>query len=143
MADSHRKPATAGGSHGTVTGDHHEHGMGRYVAVWLALLVGTVVTVVTGRMDFGSMNIVIAMTIASIKATLVVLFFMHLWDEGGVNRLVFVTSLVFVLVMIGGVFGDLMFRLPTALPYGGPSEAPISAPAEHGATPAARPPAHQ
>ena len=44
-------------------------------------------------MDLGAANIFIAMAIATTKATLVVLFFMHLYDEGGVNRLVFVVSL--------------------------------------------------
>jgi cytochrome c oxidase subunit 4 len=103
------------------TGGHEEgHGMGRYIAVWAALIAGTILTVITGRMNFGELNIIIALVIACIKASLVVLFFMHLWDEGGVNRLIFVTSLVFVMVMILGTFGDLAFRLNTLLPNGGP-----------------------
>jgi caa(3)-type oxidase subunit IV len=111
--------------HGAGHGDGHEaaheaHGMGRYVAIWLILLVFTVVTVVTGRMDLGSANIYVAMAIATTKATLVVLFFMHLWEEGAVNRLIFVTSIIFALVMLLGLFGDLMTRAPGALPNGGP-----------------------
>jgi cytochrome c oxidase subunit IV len=107
--------------HKGTTGAHHEgHGMGRYIAVWAALIAGTILTVITGKMNFGEFNIVIAMVIACVKASLVVLFFMHLWDEGGVNRLVFATSLVFVMVMILGTFGDLFFRLNTLLPNGGP-----------------------
>lgn len=95
---------------------HEDHGMGRYVVVFAALLVLTGVTVWTGEMDFGGLNIVIAMVIATVKASLVVLFFMHLWDEGPVNRLIFVVSILFVAVMILFVFGDLMFRLPGLLP---------------------------
>jgi cytochrome c oxidase subunit 4 len=98
------------------------HGIKRYLVVWAALLVGTVLTVVTGRIDLGAANIFIAMAIATTKATLVVLFFMHLWDEGGVNRLVFVVSVLFLVVLIVGVFGDLMTRLPITLPHGGPIE---------------------
>jgi cytochrome c oxidase subunit 4 len=97
------------------------HGIGRYVAIWLILLFFTGLTIVTGRMDLGQANIFIALAIALTKATLVVLFFMHLWDTGGVNRLVFVVSVLFAIVLIVGVFGDLMVRLPTALPNGGPT----------------------
>jgi hypothetical protein len=60
------------------------------------------------------------MGIALTKATLVVLFFMHLWDMGGVNRLVFVVSVLFAIVLMLGVFGDLMVRLPSSVPNGGP-----------------------
>lgn len=104
----------------TKQGEHHEHGLGRYIAVWLALLVFTVITVVTGRIDLGAANIYLAMAIACTKAALVVIFFMHLSDSGGVNRLVFVTSVLFVIVLMVGVFGDLMTRLSITLPNGGP-----------------------
>ena len=96
----------------------HHHGAGRYFLIWAALLVFTLTTVITGRMDLGSANLPLAMIIATIKATLVVLFFMHLWDSEGINRLVFCVSLVFVLVLLAGVFGDLLTRMPDALPTG-------------------------
>ena len=99
----------------------HEHGPGRYVVIWMALLVFTVTTVVTGHMDLGAANLPLAMVIATIKATLVVLFFMHLWDSEGINRLVFVVALVFVVVLLLGVFGDLLTRMPEALPTGSPA----------------------
>jgi cytochrome c oxidase subunit IV len=95
---------------------HEDHGMGRYIAVFAVLLVLTGVTVWTGEMDFGGWNIIIAMVVATIKASLVVLFFMHLWDEGPFNRLIFVVSVLFALVLILFVFGDLMFRIPGLLP---------------------------
>src|SRR5579862_5786803 len=96
------------------------HGIGRYAIVWLVLLGFTILTIVTGRIDLGTANIFIALGIAVTKATLVVLFFMHLWDMGGVNRMVFVVSVLFVIVLMLGVFGDLFVRLPTSLPNGGP-----------------------
>jgi cytochrome c oxidase subunit 4 len=98
--------------------------------VWAILLVFTIVTVVTGRMDLGAANIFIALAIAVTKATLVVLFFMHLWDMGGVNRLVFVVSVLFAVVLILGVFGDLFVRLPVSLPNGGPIPMDVK---QHGA----------
>ena len=96
------------------------HGVGRYYVVWILLLVFTVTTVITGRLDLGSANLPLALTIATIKATLVVLFFMHLSDAAGANRLVFVVSIVFLIVMMLGVFGDLLTRNPMTLPGGAP-----------------------
>jgi cytochrome c oxidase subunit 4 len=99
-------------------GQAHEHGPGRYVVIWMALLVFTITTVVTGRMDLGGANLPLALIIATIKATLVVLFFMHLWDSEGINRLVFGVAVIFVMVLLLGVFGDLLTRMPDALPTG-------------------------
>jgi cytochrome c oxidase subunit 4 len=97
--------------------DHgHQHGAGRYVVIWLALLALTVLTVVTGRMELGSANLFVALIIATVKAGLVVLFFMHLWDAEGVMRLVFAGSVLFVVVLLLGVFGDVLTRAPAALP---------------------------
>ncbi len=48
-----------------------------YYGVFLALLVGTAVTVLAAQVDFGRMNDVVAMTIAVTKMMLVLLFFMH------------------------------------------------------------------
>ena len=98
-----------------------DHGIGRYVLIWVILLIFTLITVLTGHyLNLGPGNIIIALVIATTKATLVVLFFMHLWDMGGVNRLVFVVSVLFAIVLILGVFGDLTARLPVSLPNGGP-----------------------
>ncbi|HZN94181.1 MAG TPA: cytochrome C oxidase subunit IV family protein, partial [Myxococcales bacterium] len=69
---------------------HRSPSAGRYVAVWVALLVLTATTYLTARVDLGgSWNLVVALVIAAVKASLVVLFFMHLWDSRGTNRLVF------------------------------------------------------
>jgi cytochrome c oxidase subunit 4 len=108
-----------------------QHGIGRYALIWGILLFFTFLTIFTGRMDLGVANIFIALAIATTKATLVVLFFMHLWDMGGVNRLVFVVSVLFAIVLIIGVFGDLMVRLPISLPNGGPLPLHHDVPALH------------
>jgi cytochrome c oxidase subunit 4 len=98
----------------------HGHGPGRYYVVWLLLIVFTITTVVTGRLDLGAANLPLALTIATIKATLVVLFFMHLSEAAGANRLIFVVSVVFLIVLMLGVFGDLLTRNPMTLPGGVP-----------------------
>lgn len=48
-----------------------------YLAVFAALIAGTAITVWAGFQDFGALNTVIALAIAGIKATLVILYFMH------------------------------------------------------------------
>jgi cytochrome c oxidase subunit 4 len=65
--------------------DDHDHGIAHVAPVkvllgtWGALMVLTVVTVLATKVDFGSsLNLAIAMAIAVVKATLVILFFMHL-----------------------------------------------------------------
>jgi cytochrome c oxidase subunit 4 len=106
-------------------GEHQAHGPGRYFVVWILLLVFTATTVITGRLDLGRANLPIALMIATIKATLVVLFFMHMKEAPGANRIVFVVSVLFSIVLLLGVFGDLWTRNPMSLPSSAPSlEAP-------------------
>lgn len=71
------------------------------IGVWGALMVLTVVTVAVTRVDLGaSTNLVIAMAIATVKAGLVVTYFMHLrWDRP-FHTLIFVGSLLFVSLFI-------------------------------------------
>ena len=133
MAEQHKHGQPA---HGAQQGAHEDHGIKRYIVIWLLLLAFTIITVWTGQMDLGAANIFVAMAIASTKATLVVLFFMHLYDEGGVNRLVFVVSLLFVAVLMLFVFGDLMTRLTMSLPNDGPMPIKTHGGAMHGEVPA-------
>lgn len=103
---------------------HARHpGTGHYLLIWAALMGLTILTIITGRMHLGAANLWVALAIAGSKATLVALFFMHLWDDEGVNRLVFGISVLFVAVLALGVVSDFATRLPTALPPG-PTIAP-------------------
>jgi cytochrome c oxidase subunit 4 len=106
--------------------DIAHHGPGRYFLIWFLLLVATVTTVWTGRIDLGAANLPLALTIATVKATLVVLFFMHLSEAHGMTRLVFVISVFFAILLIVGVFGDLLTRYQPSLP----SESPFPPEAE-------------
>jgi cytochrome c oxidase subunit 4 len=84
-------------------GAHDEHhGVGHVVpfkillGVFLALTALTVITVVASLFDFGEFNLIVALAIAVVKASVVVLFFMHLlWDKP-FNAIVFVGCLIFV-----------------------------------------------
>jgi cytochrome c oxidase subunit 4 len=57
--------------------EHSSHSQAFYIAIGLALLVLTATTVAAAFVNLGAFNPVIALLIATIKATLVVLFFMH------------------------------------------------------------------
>ncbi len=104
---------------------HDEHAaterghMPIYLVVWLVLLVLTVLTYVVARVHLpGVWAVVVALAIACVKGGAVALFFMHLWDQRGANRLVFGTSLVFVMLLIGLVIADNATRFPLANPPG-------------------------
>ena len=137
----------------TIGHDHaehtHEHGWKGYLYILLILLVLTIITVSASRIDFGSAtaNVVIAMTIATIKATLVALFFMHLKDDKPINGLIFVSTLLFLAVFLGFCLVDADSRFDTRpATYKGPVDQmalpslnvdkPVDAPA---AAPAASP----
>ena len=107
----------------TPTNSHTEHermehaGAARYWIVWIALLVGTVATFLLSRVHLPSpFHLLVALAIACTKSALVVLFFMHLWDHGGANRLVFATSVVFVALLIGLVVLDNASRFALTNP---------------------------
>ena len=65
------------------------------------LLVLTVVTVAVTFVDLGPLNLVVALTIALIKGSLVLLYFMHLrWDRP-FNAVILISALAFVVIFIG------------------------------------------
>ncbi|MBI5189380.1 MAG: cytochrome C oxidase subunit IV family protein [Nitrospirae bacterium] len=81
-----------------------------YVSVWAALLVLTLVTWQVSYIDLGLANAAVALVIASFKASLVALFFMHLRQE---SRLVWgfaVFPLVILSLIIFGTLSDTLFR---------------------------------
>jgi cytochrome c oxidase subunit 4 len=81
-----------------------------YFAVYAALVVLTIVTVLVSYVHLGIMNVVVALLIASAKASLVALFFMHLkWE----SRLVWGFALVpifFLTLIILGTLSDTLLR---------------------------------
>jgi cytochrome c oxidase subunit IV len=84
---------------------HEEHGGPKlYTAILIALLILTGITVGAAYIDLGSGNVVVALIIATIKASLVALFFMHLRWEKPVNSIIAVAGFLFL-----GIF--LMFDL--------------------------------
>jgi cytochrome c oxidase subunit 4 len=80
------------------------------LTVFFALLALTVVTVSVSYVDLGLWNAVVALVIASTKASLVALFFMHLKGE---SRLVWgfaLVPIVFLVLILLGTLADTMLR---------------------------------
>lgn len=85
-----------------------------YATVLGALLVLTVVTVTAAGIDFGPYNTVIALVIATLKASLVALFFMHLRHDK-FNAVVFLGGVLFLAVFLIFTLFDINSRV-TVLP---------------------------
>ena len=78
------------------------------------LLVLTVLTVIAsskvGIFDFGSWAVLVAMLIATAKASFVVLWFMHVKYEDAVTKFYVIMPLVFIAILIAGLFIDNPLR---------------------------------
>ena len=77
-----------------------------YVGIFLGLLVLTGVTVGQSYVDLGRLNIVLVVLIATMKASLVVTFFMHLRWDNKFNALIFVSTLFFIGVFFAYTLND-------------------------------------
>jgi cytochrome c oxidase subunit 4 len=85
-----------------------------YVGIWLALMVFTVLTVFAATLDLGVFNPIVALGIATTKAVLVVLFFMHVkYAHEKLTKLVIVTAIFFFLILLALTMADYGTRLWT------------------------------
>ncbi|MBC7196980.1 MAG: cytochrome C oxidase subunit IV family protein [Deferribacterales bacterium] len=81
-----------------------------FIIVWAVLLFLTAVTVWVAKINLGFLNVVAALTVATTKALIVILFFMHLKYENKLFKIsVFITFLVLAL-FIGFTFFDVAYR---------------------------------
>lgn len=77
----------------------------------ISLIVLTVITVYTAKfVDLGNFNLVLAMFIASLKASIVLSWFMHLKYDGKMNRAIFFSAFFFLALMIGLTASDIFTR---------------------------------
>ncbi len=83
-----------------------------YAMVLAALLVLTVITVIVAGIHFGSpsVNVVVALVIATAKASLVALFFMHLLYDSRVNAIIFLTGAVMLAIFLIFILLDVEAR---------------------------------
>jgi len=91
--------------------EHHIVGYGTYVLVWITLMILTAITVWVSRHNFGVLNIVVALGIASIKASIVALFFMHLKYEDKLTWVFALYPLFLLALLIGLTASDVFYRV--------------------------------
>ncbi|HEY7412513.1 MAG TPA: cytochrome C oxidase subunit IV family protein [Vicinamibacteria bacterium] len=110
----------------TQDAEQHEYSehvvpVGVYLAVFAALLVLTGVTVWTAHIDLGAVNTPLALAIAVTKATLVILFFMHVKYSGKLVRLAVAAGIFWLFHLIVGTAADYASR-SRVNPAGRPGE---------------------
>ena len=115
MSDAHNADAHAahapGNGHGDLDmGHNHVSSSAMFFNVLIALLFLTVITVAVSRFDFGSANMLIAMAIAAVKASLVIAFFMHVKWDTAINKIVFLSSFLFLSLLFVFTLADLSTR---------------------------------
>jgi cytochrome c oxidase subunit 4 len=81
-----------------------------YYMVFLALIVGTGLTVAAASVNMGPLNNVVMLTIAVIKATLVILFFMHVRWSTRLTWVVAMAGFLWLLILFGMGMSDYMTR---------------------------------
>ncbi|MGH7850115.1 MAG: cytochrome C oxidase subunit IV family protein [Thermodesulfobacteriota bacterium] len=89
---------------------HHITSNKTYIIVWAALMVMTAITVYVSYINFGTLNIVIALVVASIKATVVALYFMHLKFEDSITWVFALFPLSLLALLIGMTITDTFTR---------------------------------
>ncbi|MBD3334637.1 MAG: cytochrome-c oxidase [Candidatus Eisenbacteria bacterium] len=84
---------------------------GTYIMIWLGLLVLTGVTITAAGLSFGQWSALAAIVIATVKASLVLFFFMHLKYESVLFKGFLVVALLTLAVIMFLTFADTSFRV--------------------------------
>ncbi len=82
-----------------------------YIAVFLALAAGTIITYLAAQVDLGMWNTPIALIIATIKAVLVILFFMHVIHSTRLTWVVIVGAFLWLALLFVLTFADYLTRM--------------------------------
>jgi cytochrome c oxidase subunit 4 len=81
-----------------------------YIGIFLSLMVLTAATVGAAYVNLGALNIVVALAIATIKATLVVLYFMHARYSPKRTQLVIISAVFWLAIMLALTLSDYSTR---------------------------------
>jgi cytochrome c oxidase subunit IV len=83
-----------------------------YWGIWLLLIVLTFVTAWVANIDLGRFNTVVALVIATFKASVVVLFFMHVKYTGEkLTKVVIISAIFFLVILLSLSMADYGTRL--------------------------------
>lgn len=89
-----------------------------YLAIFAALIGLTAITVQVAFVNLGPLNVFVALAIAVVKATLVVLFFMHVRYSTKLTRLVVFSGLFWLILLFVLTMGDFATRGWLPVPQG-------------------------
>jgi cytochrome c oxidase subunit 4 len=91
---------------------HHQAPLTAYFVVFFALMILTVLTVWVSRIDLGTgMNTLVAMSIAVVKALVVILWFMHVIHSPRLTWIVVIASFLWLGVLFVLTFSDYLTRM--------------------------------
>lgn len=96
--------------------EHHHAAHGHivplsvYYTIFAALMIGTAITVGVAFIDLGAFNTVVALAIACTKATLVVLYFMHVKYSSKLTWAVVGSSVFWLIILLALTFNDYLTR---------------------------------
>ncbi|XDD50485.1 cytochrome C oxidase subunit IV family protein [Leptospira sp. WS92.C1] len=110
-------PATPAAHVEEAHGSHHIISVKTYSLIFATLIFFTFVTVWVAGIDFGAMNVIIAMAVATVKASLVLAFFMHLKYDTMMNRVIFGSGLLFLLLLFGFSAADIFTRFKVLISF--------------------------
>jgi cytochrome c oxidase subunit 4 len=83
-----------------------------YYTIWIILLVLTAVTAWVATVDLGRLNTIVALVIATGKATIVVLFFMHVkYTSEKLTKMVLISALFWLVILLALSMTDYKTRL--------------------------------
>ncbi len=95
-----------------IGGDHVPHVLpyAAYFATWGALMFFTIITVGASYVNFGPANLLIAVVIATLKATIVAAIFMHLWFDHRMHSMILASAGLFLAIFIAFTMFDTESR---------------------------------
>ena len=96
--------------------EHHGPSIRIYIAVFLALMIFTALTVWVAYIDLGPLNDIVAMAIAGTKATIVVLFFMHVKYASRLTWLLAGAGVLFLFILFAFTLADYFSRSWLGIP---------------------------
>src|SRR4051812_17028398 len=102
--DSHDTPISVELPHG------HGPTVKMFIGVWVALLVFTGLTVFVASFNLGVWSAPIALVIATIKATIVILFFMEIKYQTKLTKTVLLSAFFFLALLLGLTMSDYISR---------------------------------
>jgi len=90
--------------------NHHITPVRNYLLVFVVLISLTITTIIVAGIDLGEYNFIVAITIAVIKASLVVWFFMHVNRSSSLTRLFVGAGLFWLMILLVFVLSDYLSR---------------------------------